>query len=364
MVPISPLVNDPYETLRPYVPGKPVSETERELGITGAVKLASNENPLGPSPKALAAVRDTLARGSDYPDGGAFYLKQGLAEFTGFPSSQVVVGNGTNELIEMAVRTFVRPGEHMLFARHSFVIYKLCAMAAGVPIKEVPFREDHIDLSALAEAVTPETKLVFVDNPNNPTGTHVGRKDVEAFLEKVPPQVVIVLDEAYFEYHTAEDYPHGFDYIGQRERLIVTRTFSKAYGLAGFRVGYGIAEPSIIDYLNRARQPFNVNALAQVAALAALKDTEHVEKTVTLNHREMERMIPEFTNRGLGVLPSQANFVLVDFHRDSQEVFNTLLRQGVIVRPMEGYGFPTRARITIGTPEHNNRLLHAIDAVL
>ncbi|MEZ4273279.1 MAG: histidinol-phosphate transaminase, partial [Myxococcota bacterium] len=336
--------NDAFETLMPYVPGKPVSETERELGIEGVIKLASNENPLGPSPKAKHAISQALGGMSDYPDGGAFYLKATLAERLNVKPANLIIGNGTNEIIEMLIRTFVRPDEHMVYAQTSFVIYKLCAQAAGREVREVPLRDMCFDLPAMAKVMDERTKLVFIANPNNPTGTYVNRAQVEAFLQEVPPHVLVVLDEAYFEYAQAEDYPNGLDYLGQRERLVVMRTFSKCYGLAGLRVGYGIANPQLVDYLNRGRQPFNVNSLAQIGALAALDDHEHLEKSCLLNSQQMTFLTPKLRERGLDVVESQANFVLVDFKRDIQELFVPLLREGVIVRPMGGYGLTTSAR--------------------
>lgn len=359
-----PLVNDAYRTLTPYVPGKPVSETERELGISGAIKLASNENPLGPSPKAVEAIRAALPRLHDYPDGGAFYFKRRLAEFLGVGAEQLILGNGTNEIIEMLVRTCVRPGETLLYGAHSFVIYKLCALSAGVTLREVPFKDRHIDLVAMARAADEHTKLVFLDNPNNPTGSYFSAPQLDAFLDALPPSVVVVLDEAYFEYRTAEDCPNGLDYLAHRPRLMVLRTFSKAYGLAGLRVGYGVGHPDLVDYLNRGRQPFNVNSLAQVGAMAALDDQEHVQRAVQLNREQMAWLRPRLEQRGLSVAPSQANFVLVDFGRPAKEVFEALLREGVIIRPMAGYGLPNCARVTVGTGEQNERLLAALDRVL
>ncbi len=359
-----PLVNEPYLTLKPYVPGKPVSETERELGISGCVKLASNENPLGPSPKAVEAVRAAASSLHDYPDGGAFYLKRRLAEFLDVGTDQLIVGNGTNEILEMIFRTVLRPGENTIYSQASFIVYKLCPMAMGAEIREVPTLNMGYDLNAMADAVDENTKLIFIANPNNPTGTYVSASELDGFLEKVPEHVLVVLDEAYFEYVSAEDYPNGLEYLNKRERIMVTRTFSKCYGLAGLRIGYGVASPSLIDFLNRGRQPFNVNSLAQIGAMAAIDDTEHVERTVALNRAEMDRLVPQLEALGLGVTPSQANFVLADFRRDGADLFQTLLQKGVIVRPMAGYGLPHSARITLGTVEQNDKLLGVLREVL
>jgi histidinol-phosphate aminotransferase len=361
---VRPLANDAYETLQPYVPGKPVSETERELGITGVIKLASNENPLGPSPRAVAALREALPTLHDYPDGSAYYLKERLARHLGVKPANVIVGNGTNELIEMSVRTFVRPGEHMLYVSSSFIIYKLCAQAAGAAIREVPMKARRFDLEAAARAITADTKLFFIDNPNNPTGTYVGKDELAAFIRELPAHVVLVLDEAYCEYARAADYPNGLDWLGKRERLIVTRTFSKCYGLAGLRVGYGVADAKVIEYLNRGRQPFNVSSLAQIGAMAALDDEEHLRRSVQLVKDQMPEVIGSLRDRGFDVLDSQANFVFCDFGREIGPVFQKLLRQGVIIRPVANYGFPNAARITIGTAEQNRRLIAAVDRVL
>ncbi len=361
---MSKLVNDAYLTLKPYVPGKPVSETERELGISGCVKLASNENPLGPSPKAVAAIQDALATLHDYPDGGAFYLKQKLATFLNVEQEQILFGNGTNELLEMIIRTFMRPEDNIVYAQSSFIVYKLASMAMGAEIREVPLKEMRYDLPAIAAAMDDNTKLIFIANPNNPTGSYITRDELDAFLEAIPETTLVVMDEAYFEYVDAEDYPNGLDYLDKRKNLLVTRTFSKCYGLAGLRIGYAVGHPELIDYLNRGRQPFNVNSLAQVGAMAALDDTEHLERARTLNRSEMNRIVPEIEKMGCKVTPSQANFVLVDFGREVGPVFDAMLRLGVIVRPMAGYGLTTSARVTIGTAEQNDKLLRVMAEVL
>jgi histidinol-phosphate aminotransferase len=356
-----PLVNDAFETLKPYSPGKPVAETERELGIKGVIKLASNENPFGPSPRAMEAMRAALPQLHDYPDASCHYLRERLAAFLGVQPAQLMIGNGTNELIEILVRTCLRPGETLLFASPSFIVYKLITQAMGQTVREVPLRDMKFDLPALARAVDERTKLLFIANPNNPTGTYVTRAELEAFLAQLPPHVIVVMDEAYFEYAVAPDYPNGLDYLARRERFMVMRTFSKCYGLAGVRVGYAVGHPTLIDYMNRGRQPFNVNTLAQVAALAALDDVDHVTLSRQKNRVGMEALVPALTKRGLTVTPSQANFVLVDFHRPIGPVFDALLRQGVIVRPVDNYGLPSSARITIGTEPQNSRLIEAID---
>lgn len=357
-----PLVNDAYTTLKPYEPGKPMSETKRELGLSEVTKLASNENPLGASSRAVAAVQEVMSSLHDYPDASAFHLKRRIARFHDIDENQIVIGNGTNEILEMLVRTVLRPGESVVYADPSFIVYKLCTLAAGRTLVPVPLKDMAYDLDAMAAAMDETTKLVFIANPNNPTGTYIGRAELDRFLAAIPDHVLVVLDEAYVEYVDAPDYPDGFSYLGSRERLMISRTFSKCYGLAGLRVGYGVASPELVDYLNRGRQPFNVNLPAQVAAAAALDDQEHVAKSVELNRREMKRLVREIERRGLRVVPSQANFVLVDTKRT--DLFERLLRQGVIVRPMASYGLPQHVRISIGTETMNHALLRALDQVL
>jgi histidinol-phosphate aminotransferase len=359
-----PLVNDVYLNLEPYVPGKPIQETQREYGLTDVVKLASNENPLGASPMALQAVLEAAGHLQEYPDGGCVLLREALADFLKVSSDQVLVGNGSNELIEMVLRTCVRAGENVVSAWPSFVAYRLCAQAAGAALKEVPLRDGRYDMLAMAQAVDACTKVVFIGNPNNPTGTYVTRQEMDVFFASIPADVVVVLDEAYAEYATAQDYPDGLDYVRARPRTLVLRTFSKCYGLAALRVGYGVGDAELIGFLNRGRQPFNVNALAQAGALAALQDQAHVQRCKDLNTQEMARVVPLLLGCGCEVLPSQGNFVLVNTHKPAQEVFVGMLKQGVIVRPMAGYGYPCSVRITLGTPEQNNRCVQALKQVL
>ena len=357
-----PLVLPSVEGLVPYEGGKPIEELARELGVTDAVKLASNENPLGPSPKALAAARAEVERIHLYPDGAAYRLRQRLAEFYGVSMDEVILGTGSNELLDLFVRTFARADDHLVFAEPSFVVYKISALAYGIPFTAVPLRELTHDLSAMAAAVTPRTRLLFVANPNNPTGTHVGREQVEALLRTVPEEVIVVMDEAYFEYADAADYPDSLSLRHLRERLLVVRTFSKIYGLAGLRVGYAVGPRQLIDYLNRVRAPFNVSTVGQAAALAALDDTAHVERSRTTNQVERARLTRELEALGLGVAPSQANFVLVDLGRPARPVYDALLRKGVIVRPFAS--LPTSLRVTVGTAAENTRFLSALVEVL
>lgn len=363
-----PLVNDAYMTLVPYVPGKPTAETERELGISGSVKLASNENPLGPSPKAVAAMRELLTQTNDYPDASAFYLKRALSEKLNVGADTLIVGNGADDLIDQVSRACLRPGENIVYADPSFISYKMRAQQAGAAIRSVPLKGMRFDLPTMARTIDAHTKLVFIANPNNPTGTYVTADELDAFIEAVPRDVVVVLDEAYVEYVRASDFPQSVAIARRRPRTLVLRTFSKAYGLAGTRIGYGVGDPELIGFLERGRQPFNTNALAQAAALAALEDTEHVARSAQLNADEMDRVMTALramrsNGAPLRVWDSQANFVMVDVHNNGPAVSDALLRQGVMVRPLTNYGLLTHVRITIGTPAQNDRLITAMRAI-
>jgi histidinol-phosphate aminotransferase len=357
------LVIPTIEQLAPYEGGKPIEELARELGISHAVKLASNENPLGPSPRALEAARKVLSDSHRYPDGAAFNLRTKLAAKHAVAPEEILLGAGSNELLDLAVRTFCTPEQHLVFAEPSFVVYRIAAMSSGVPFTAVPLTPGLVhDLPAMAAAVTPKTRLMFVANPNNPTGTYVGRAAIEKLLREVPPEVIVVMDEAYFEYADAPDYPDCLQLRNLRENLLVLRTFSKIYGLAAFRVGYGVGPRRLIDYMNRIRAPFNVSTLAQAAATAALDDVDHVETARALNLKERDRVTAALTARGLAVPPSQANFILVDLKRPARAVYDALLRKGVIVRPFGS--LPSSLRVTIGTERENDRFLSALGEVL
>jgi histidinol-phosphate aminotransferase len=349
-------------TLAPYAPGKPIEELERELGIHDSIKLASNENPLGPSPKALAAIAAALPDLHRYPDGSAFHLKRRLAARLRVAPEELVLGNGSNEIIELLVRTFLRPGDEAVMADQAFVIYRLVVQAAGGTSRIVPLRDFTHDVDAIAAAIDARTRLVFLANPNNPTGTIFRRAAWERFLARLPRGVVVVADDAYAEYVDDPEYP---DTVHERgEGAVVTlRTFSKLYGLAGLRIGYAVAPATVADALERVRQPFNVNALALVGALAALDDDAHVERTLAVNRAGMAFLVRAFDLLGLAHVPSAANFVLVRVG-DGARVYEALLRRGVIVRPMGGYGFPEHVRVTVGTAAENERLVAALRAVL
>jgi histidinol-phosphate aminotransferase len=350
-------------TLIPYEPGKPIEEVEREYGISDSIKLASNENPLGPSPKALAAIRQKLDQVHLYPDGDCFYLKRGLAQKLGVPPEQLIFGNGSNEIIELAARTFMRPGDEAVMAEQAFVVYQLIVQAVGGKGKAVPLRNFTHDLTAIADALTPHTRVVFLANPNNPTGTIYRREEWEAFLNRISTDVLLIVDEAYFEYVEDHGYPDSLKYHRDGRAILTLRTFSKLYGLAGLRIGYGIAAKEIIAMMQRVRQPFNVNAPAQWGALAALSDTDHVRRSVEVNRRGLDYLAGEFTRLGLEFIPSYANFVLLRVGR-GQEVFKQLLGQGVIVRPMAGYQFPEHIRVTVGTADENRKFIEALQKVI
>jgi histidinol-phosphate aminotransferase len=350
-------------SLAPYPPGKPIEELEREYGIFGSIKLASNENPLGPSPKALAAIQEALGDLHRYPDGSCFYLKRALAKKLGISPEALIFGNGSNEIIELAVRTFMQRGEEAVMADQAFVIYRLIVQAAGGISRLVPLRNHTHDLEAIAEAVTPATRLVFLANPNNPTGTIFFRREWEEFLGALPPQVIVVMDEAYFEFVEHPEYPDSLSAHGPDRLLITLRTFSKVYGLAGLRIGFGAAHPGLVEAMNRVRQPFNVGNLAQVAAVAALEDEEHVQRTKRCNREGMAFLRQECDRLGLEYVPSWANFLMVRVGNGNR-VYEALLRRGVIVRPMGVYNFPEYVRVTVGTPVENARFIEGLEEIL
>ena len=352
-------VPDYIRTLIPYAPGKPIEEVEREIGIANSIKLASNENPLGPSPLALEAMGQKMAQLHLYPDGDCFYLKRGLTAKLDVAPDNLIFGNGSNEIIELAIRTFMRPGDEAVMARQAFVVYKLVVQAAGGISREVPLRNFTHDLEAMGAAIGPKTRIVFLANPNNPTGTIYRKATWEAFLKQVRPDVLIIVDEAYFEYVEAADYPNSLDYHQQGKTLLSLRTFSKLYGLAGLRIGYGIANENIISLMHRVRQPFNVNAPAQWAALAALNDSEHVRRSLDNNRQGLEYLTAEFARLGIEFVPSHANFILLRVGK-GEDVFNRLLAQGIIVRPMAGYQLPEYLRVTIGTMDENRKFVDGL----
>ncbi len=351
--------------MQPYVAGKPLEELEREYGIHDAIKLASNENPLGPSPRALAAAMEALGTVHRYPDAAQHAVRTRIAAHCGVTPGEVIVGAGSNELLDLLGRGFTVPGDHVVFAEPSFPIYKLMAQADQLEATMVDLDADQVhDLDAMAAACRSATRLVIVANPNNPTGTYVHRARLEKFFRDVPPEILVVLDEAYTEYVTVDDPADGIALRGCRDNLVVLRTFSKAYGLAGLRVGYGIAPAEVIAVLDRVRAPFNVSSVACAAAIAALDDHDHLARSVTLNTVERRRLTHELRALGVSVLPSEANFVFAETPRPATEIYAELLRRGVIVRPIAGSRLTRCVRITVGTRDENDRLLGAITAVL
>lgn len=350
--------------LEPYSPGKPIEEVKRELGLTEVIKLASNENPLGPSPHAIAAALRAMQSANLYPDGSCFELRQAVAKHDDVPPDYLLFGNGSDELIHYIGLTFLMPGDEVIVGHPSFVRYEAAAKLNNALLRVIPLREHRFDLVAMKQKVNDHTKLIFIANPNNPTGTIVTQDEVEAFMDGMPEHVVVVFDQAYQEYVSREDYPDTLRYVREGRNVMQLRTFSKAYALAGLRVGYVIARPELIDALNRVREPFNVNSVAQAAALAALQDQEHLRHAVELNRRGLEYLYQHFERLGLPYVPSEANCVMVDLRRDSQAVFQELLKRGVIVRTGHIFGLPTYLRVTTGKPEENERFICALEEVL
>jgi histidinol-phosphate aminotransferase len=347
----------------PYTPGKPIEEVERELGLSEVAKLASNENPLGPSPLALQAIRETLDGLHRYPDGGCHTLRQGLSRRLGVQPEELCFGNGSNEILELVARAFLGPGDEAVMGHPAFVVYRNVCQAVGCRIREVPLKAFTHDLRGMLQVVAHTTKVVFLGNPNNPTGTYVSPTDLEDFLRELPPDVIVVVDEAYREYMPRYLQPDLLKHIRAGRYLLSLRTFSKVYGLAGIRIGYGIAPAPLVEVLNRVRQPFNVNALAQRAALAALDDIAHLEETLRITDAGRRYLESQLQGLGLRFVQGVANFLLVDVG-DGEAVAKTLLQRGIIVRPMGGYDLPSFIRVTIGTPHENARMIHVLAEVL
>jgi histidinol-phosphate aminotransferase len=357
------LANEPILDIAPYQPGKPIEEVERELEIAGAIKLASNENPFPPPPGVLQAIRQVLGGLNRYPDGSGFYLRHALAKRHGVSPDAIVLGNGSNELLELVARTFVRHGEEVVFPHPSFVVYPSIVQSVGGIRVVVTLKDHRLDLLTMARAITPLTKLVFIANPNNPTGTIVTVEEVDKFLNDIPERVIVVFDEAYVDFAHGPDFPDSLAHLRQGRRVIVLRTFSKIASLAGLRVGYAVADPDGIALVNRIRQPFNVNTVAQVAALAALEEEAHARQTVALIHEGIGTLYRAFDELGIKYVPTRANFILVEMP-DATRVYQELLRQGVIVRPMASFGLERALRITVGTPEENAKLIQSLRTVL
>lgn len=359
-----PLVGQHIQSLKPYVPGKPIEELERELGIEGAIKLASNENPLGPSPHAIKAMSAALQQSHIYPDGAAHALKDAICRhFEIADHSELAIGNGSNELLTLTARTFCMPGDHAVISDYSFIAYRVIMQAEAMTWTSVPTKPGYeTDLDAVLAAITPQTRVVFLANPNNPTGTYLKADELRAFLKAVPEQVIVVVDEAYHEYVQAEDYDTALNMRELRHRLLVMRTFSKAYGLGGMRIGFCVGPADMIDYLNRVREPFNCSILAQRAAAAALFDAHFIERSVEVNEQGrayLEAELAKLQDQGVTWTPSQTNFLLVETPIAGNTLYDALLRQGVIVRPMGPYQLPNALRVTIGTLPECERFIQA-----
>jgi histidinol-phosphate aminotransferase len=356
------------QSLRPYQPGKPIDELARELGLNekDIVKLASNENPVGPSPKALAAIQGELEELTRYPDGAGFELKKILCKKLSIQPEQITLGNGSSDILDFITRVFVNDGDNIVVSQHAFAIYGLVAKMVGAETIAAPAKNFAHDLDAMLAAINDKTRIVFVTNPNNPTGTWIKKDELIAFLNKVPERVLVLLDEAYFEYVDEADYPNGMALLPQYSNLVVTRTFSKAYGLASMRVGYGVSSPEIADLLNRVRPPFNVNSFALAAAKATLLDDEYVAESIAVNNDGMAYLEGEFNRLGLDFIQSVGNFICVKMPSgvDPMAVNDGLLRQGVIIRPVANYEMPEHLRVSIGIAKENQAFIAALENVL
>ena len=360
----SELVGPQIMRIRPYQPGRPLEEVKREFGLKKIIKLASNENPLGPSARAIQAIRDCISEIYFYPDGAGRELKEALAQKLSLDSQNVILGNGSDEIVSMIARVFLRQGDEAIMATPSFLMYEIGANLSQARVVSVPLKHFKIDLEQMIRAVRPKTRVVFMANPNNPTGTIVKREEVERFVDRLPETTLVVFDEAYYEYVEAEDFPQSLDLMRNRPNIIVLRTFSKIYGLAGLRIGYGVATREIIDILNRARSPFNVNFLAQVAALASLTDQEQVRRTRQLIREEKKFLYSHLRNLELFFVPTEANFILIEVGKKAKEVEYRLLEKGVIVRGMQVYDLPQFIRVSIGTREQNEEFIRELETVL
>jgi histidinol-phosphate aminotransferase len=356
--------------LQPYQPGMPVAELERRYGVRDAIKLASNENPLGASPLALEAARRALAECARYPEGSGYRLCERLAALHAVTPDAITLGNGSNDVLDMIARVFLGPGVDAVYSQHAFAVYPIAVQAVGATARVAPAHDGSRgpayghDLAAMRALISPATRVVFIANPNNPTGTRLAEAELREFVAGLPAHVMVVIDEAYFEYVTAADYPDASRWLTDSPNLIVTRTFSKAYGLAGLRAGYAVSGPEAAQLLNRVRQPFNVNSIAQAAALSALDDAAHLEKSVRLNADGMRQLVEGLRRLGLPFIESAGNFVAFDTRGDAAVYHERLLKLGVIVRPIANYGMPRHLRVTVGLPEENARFLDALEQVL
>ncbi len=350
--------------LHPYQPGKPVEELEREYGVSNAIKLASNENPLGAGKRASTVIQSVAGEIHRYPDGNGFRVKSALASQLGVRSENLTLGNGSSEVLELVVRTFVSPENQVIFSQHAFAVYPILTQAVGAEAVVTPAKDWGHDLVAMHNAITDRTRLIFIANPNNPTGTWLRSGELYSFLSGIPDHVLILVDEAYFEYVQEEEYPDTVRWLDDFPNLIVTRTFSKIHGLAGLRIGYGVSHPDLAELLNRVRQPFNSNSIALAAAEAALEDADHVQKSIETNVSGLQQLTAAFERLGLEFIPSVGNFICVAFDRPGMEIYEALLQRGVIVRPIAVYGMPDYLRVTVGSEEENARFIEALEKTL
>lgn len=357
------LANACIRTLTPYQPGKPIEELERELGITSSIKLASNENPLGPSPKAILAAQGALHKAHFYPDGGCFELKQTLSQLLSVKPEQITVGNGSENILELIVKAYLHQDDTAVISKYAFLTIPILVQSYGARLNVAPAHNWGHDIQGMLHAIDEKTRILFLVNPNNPTGTYINKTDFHKLMAAVPSHVLVVVDEAYAEYISAADYPDTIQYLDKYPNMIITRTFSKAYGLAALRLGYAVSSPDIADILNRARLPFNVNTIAAKAICAAVNDQEHVKKSVEMNRQGMQQLEKGLQQLKLNYIPSIGNFITIDVG-NGLKMYHTLLHEGVIVRPLKAYDMPKHIRVTIGTPEQNERFLLTMKKIL
>lgn len=351
-------------SIKPYVPGKPIEEVKRQLGLQDVCKMASNENPFSPSPQALRAMRDTSKDLNRYPDAHCFYLRQEIARSLKIKTNQLVFGNGSDEIIVMATRAFVQKDDEVVVAHPTFLIYDIASRICGAKVIKVPLNHFRYDLPAMRAAVTKKTKIIFIANPDNPTGTYVTKQEVQDFVHSLPSNILIFLDEAYYEYAPKKDYPKSLTLVNNYKNVLLTRTFSKFYALAGLRIGYGVGNAELIDILGRVREPFNINSLAQAAALAALQDKKYYQGLLKINEHEKQRLYRHLNQMDLFYVPSVTNFILIDVKQKSSWVFQQLLKRGVIVRDMTSWGLDTFIRVTIGKPRANEQFIKYLKEIL
>lgn len=358
------LANNYISDLIPYQPGKPIEELERELGITSAIKLASNENALGPSPKAMAAAQNALSKSHFYPDGGCFLLKQTLAQFLQVETNQLTIGNGSENILEIIMKSYLSDGDAAIISQYAFLTIPLLIKSHGGEIIKIPAHQFGHDIRRMINAITDKTRVIFIVNPNNPTGTYNTHDELKLLLESLSPKILVVIDEAYREYIDQSDYPDSLKLLKKHPNLLITRTFSKVYGLAALRLGYAISSPEIADILNRARLPFNVNSIAAIAAEAAIHDQDHVQRTVTMNNEGMQQLESALKKIQIDYIPSLGNFITIDIKANAADIYQKLLLQGIIVRPLAPYELTTHLRVTIGTTDQNERFLNALQSVM